>query len=153
MWVRLDQHFLLMYELKVNKCLPLASLGYPQCAMSSPQGLILLSCDMCAKPPIEIDNLFSLPLFESAFSHHLLLTPQLRHFSSTHHISSPPSDDTLPSDDRRLNQAKSSREGGFTFSPLPPLSPAPPPYLGPSRGKKLIQSSHVRPNDTCPNKG
>ena len=79
MGVRLDQHFLLMYELKVNKCLPLASLGYPQCAMSSPQGLILLSCDMCAKPPIEIDNLFSLPLFELAFSHHLLPTQQLRH--------------------------------------------------------------------------
>ena len=143
-----------MYELKVNKCLSLASLGYPQCAMSSPQGLILLSCDMCANRPIEIHNLFS----SLCLSHPSLIICSL--FDSTtetlfsiHRMSSPPSDDTLRSDDRRLNQAKSSREGSFTFSPLPPLSPAPPPYLGPSRGKKLIQSSHVRPNDTCPNKG
>ena len=58
--IQWDQNFQLMYELKVNKCRSLASLGYPQCHELT-QGLILLSCDMCGNPPIEVQNLFPPP--------------------------------------------------------------------------------------------
>ena len=155
----------------IKRCLSLCQLRlskYPKCH-ELPQGLILLSCDMCSNRAIEkffyhmtceATVLFRSKIYSPSLclSQASLICLQINSTSTkipprphppAHLIA--PSDDTLGSDDRSLSRAKRRLFHPFPFLPSYPLPL--PPYLGPSEGKKLIQSSHVRPNDTCPNKG